>query len=181
MGVTAHASGEGRAACYDAGMDDYLSKPYTLEELAAVIRKWAGNAIRRQATRLDRGAARRSANVCELDGAILDGIRSLQSDGRPDLLDRIFAAYLDGSGKLMEQLADARQSRSLSKMRAAAHALKSSSGNIGATEFSKSAAELESACDELDESRAIELAKRMEATHKSVVAAVERNLEKKSA
>ncbi len=181
VGVTAHASGEGRAACYDAGMDDYLSKPYVLEELAAVIRKWTGKAVRTQVTRLESVAPQRSSNVCELDDSILDGIRSLQSDGRPDLLDRIFAAYLDGSGKLMEQLADARQSRSLSKMRAAAHALKSSSGNIGAVEFSTSAAELESACDELDESRAIELARRMETTYKSVVTAVKCNLDKKSA
>jgi len=81
----------------------------------------------------------------------------------------------------MDQLADARQSGSLSKMRAAAHALKSSSGNIGAMEFSRFAADLEGACDALDERRAIELAKRMEAMYKSVVAAVESTLEAKSA
>ena len=81
----------------------------------------------------------------------------------------------------MDELADARQSRSLSKMRAAAHALKSSSGNIGATEFSKSAAELEAACDQLDEIRAYETAKQMEAMYKSVVKAVQSNLDMKSA
>ena len=181
VGVTAHASREGRDACLDAGMDDYLSKPFVLEDLAAVLRKWTGKPLRRQAIREETAARKQPSNVCALDDAILDGIRSLQSDGRPDLLDRIFAAYLDGSRKLMDQLADARQSRSLSKMRAAAHALKSSSGNIGAMEFSKSAAELEAACDELDETRAFELTKRMEAMYKSVVKAVQGNLDVKSA
>ena len=162
-------------------MDDYLSKPYLLEDLADVIRKWAGHAEISQPGESRTATLARPSNVCSLDAAILDGIRSLQSDDRPDLLDRIFAAYLDGSKKQMNELADARQSGSLSKMRAAAHALKSSSGNIGAVEFSKLAEEVERACDELDEDRAVELTLSMEAMYQSVVDAVQNNLDVKSA
>ena len=154
---------------------------YVLNELAAIVGKWAAKAIKPRALEHRDAVPQRTSNVCSLDKAILDGIRSLQSDDRPDLLDRIFAAYLDGSRRLMIDLASARQSGSLSKMRSVAHALKSSSGNIGATEFSRLAADVERACDGLDEDRAVQLAQRMEAMYKSVVDAVESGLGTKSA
>jgi len=40
IAVTAYASAEDRQLCLDAGMDDYISKPYTLEALKALIDKY---------------------------------------------------------------------------------------------------------------------------------------------
>ncbi|MGI9248851.1 MAG: two-component regulator propeller domain-containing protein [Woeseiaceae bacterium] len=181
VGVTAHQSGDGRKACHDAGMDDYLAKPYVLEELAAVIRQWTSKSLQPKKNENKRIVRNQPSNVCSLDNAILNGIRSLQTDDRPDLLDRIFAAYLDGSRKRMNELAEARQLGSLSKMGAIAHALKSSSGNIGATEFSSLASELEKACDNLDKDSALVLAQRMEAMYVRVVDAVQDTLNVRSA
>lgn len=181
VGVTAHATKESREACRDAGMDDFLSKPYVLDELAAVVRKWATRSIQPRAIEHEDKSRNKPSNICSLDTAILNGIRSLQTDERPDLLDRIFAAYLDGSKELMSEMADARDAGSLSDMRAAAHALKSSSGNIGATEFSNLASELEKACDGSNLVRAIELAQRMEAMYTNVVTAVQSTPNVKSA
>lgn len=44
IAMTANAMHEDRTACFAAGMDDYLSKPATLDQLVAVLEKW-GNKI----------------------------------------------------------------------------------------------------------------------------------------
>lgn len=40
MGVTAHALRDDRDKCLTAGMDDYISKPFSFEGLAEKIRRW---------------------------------------------------------------------------------------------------------------------------------------------
>ncbi|MDH5254828.1 MAG: ATP-binding protein, partial [Gammaproteobacteria bacterium] len=44
IGLTAHASEEARDACLEAGMDDFMSKPYTLDELRAALTRWTRQA-----------------------------------------------------------------------------------------------------------------------------------------
>jgi PAS domain S-box-containing protein len=40
IALTAQAMNQDRQICLDAGMDDYLAKPFSLDNLASVIRKW---------------------------------------------------------------------------------------------------------------------------------------------
>ena len=44
IAVTAHAIQGDREHCYEAGMNDYISKPILLEELAAAIDRWRPSA-----------------------------------------------------------------------------------------------------------------------------------------
>jgi CheY-like chemotaxis protein len=43
IAVTASARAEDRQRCFDAGMDDYLSKPFQFSELAQVLQRWVGS------------------------------------------------------------------------------------------------------------------------------------------
>lgn len=42
IALTAHAFVNERSVCLNAGMNDYLAKPFTLDELKQIIYKWTG-------------------------------------------------------------------------------------------------------------------------------------------
>lgn len=44
VALTAHALAENREACLDAGMDDFLSKPFTRDQLRQMLQRWASAA-----------------------------------------------------------------------------------------------------------------------------------------
>jgi CheY-like chemotaxis protein len=48
VAVTANAFDEDRRRCLEAGMDDYLAKPFEREELSRLLERWCGQGALRQ-------------------------------------------------------------------------------------------------------------------------------------
>jgi HPt (histidine-containing phosphotransfer) domain-containing protein len=78
-----------------------------------------------------------------IDPGALDNIRSLQKQDRPNLVGKVINIYLEESPKLLTCLRDAIPGGDTTAMTKAAHSLKSSSANVGASALATLCKELE--------------------------------------
>jgi PAS domain S-box-containing protein len=133
--VTAHAMQGERERCLAAGMDDYLSKPYTIEQLAALVKRWLPGmsdalAPLPEAATADVPAS--GAPGADMDLTVLEGLRALETDA-PGIVADVIATFLrDAPGKLSRILA-AVSSGDAGSAEKSAHGLKGSAGAIGAS------------------------------------------------
>ncbi|HMK44940.1 MAG TPA: ATP-binding protein [Dissulfurispiraceae bacterium] len=186
IAMTAHALSEDRQKCIEAGMDDYLDKPYTRDELATVMKRWlpekapmkTGEDAPVVNSQNPGSAAERNDNgdgCCEgiLDREKLNDILVLQRPGKPDILASIITAYLENAPRLLSRLKDAVNEGDAQKLFVAAHTLKSSSATLGATALAALAADLELAGRKNEPGRAPQLLGGIEKEFASVRSALE--------
>jgi len=148
VALTAHAMEGDREACLEAGMDDYLSKPYKAEEINALLAKWLSAPPReRQAEGAEPAPRPDSVSSTEapppIDRAVIEAITSLTPQGSAEILRSVITLYLDGSLKLLEGVRGAIEGKDATALNRAAHSLKSSSGNLGAKVLAAICSELE--------------------------------------
>ncbi len=160
IALTAHAMQGERQICLDAGMDDYLAKPFSLAALGEVLSRWlpAHDAVDSQGTDspLAEVVAQGVLSINELsasstcgngiDISSLDAIRSLQRPGKPDILTKVVEQYFDDAVKQIELICNGYVSGDAAAIRGASHRMKSSSANLGAHWLADLCKELEDIC-----------------------------------
>jgi len=139
VALTASAMRGDRERCLDAGMDDYLAKPYRSEDLRATLLRAfrTGLAPDLPSSELPplAGPAAAVGTAC-LDAQVLASLESLRLPGKPALLERVVGLYLEHSSPLLEEGRIALAAPDRAMLRRALHTLKSSSANVGATHLS---------------------------------------------
>lgn len=146
VALTAHALDKDRQRCFQHGMDEYLTKPFTMTILHQCLLRWLPPTTRRPQAAATEGAAPAVSPLQDdqiLDSATIESLRAMQRKGSPDLLHRLFAAYERSSRELLRGMETALTARDATTLRQHAHTLKSSSANIGALRLSKLAASME--------------------------------------
>ncbi len=146
VAVTANAMEQDRIDCLNAGMDAHLGKPFSRKQLQAALDQWLP--VKLVATphinrRQDTPAIEPKAAL--LDREVLNQLAALQTKEDPALLERVIQLYLTETPKLVAKLHRSAEEGNTAEVANAAHALKSSSSNIGATALSTLCSTVETA------------------------------------
>jgi HPt (histidine-containing phosphotransfer) domain-containing protein len=151
-----------REHCLAVGMDDYLSKPFTEEQLADLLRKWLpvrhpstpgkqeDDPLARQAEiesdfdgKQQDGEERKENSEEVFDDRVLENFRQIQRPDQPDIVKRLITIYLKSSPPLLDKIQAALALEDHEGLWQAAHSLKSSSANLGAVRLAQLCEELE--------------------------------------
>ncbi|WP_250634488.1 response regulator [Pinirhizobacter soli] len=146
IGLTANAGAGSRENCLDAGMDDYVSKPFRRNVLLAALSKWTQSVPADRASPQKAEVAAPAPDMPEadpLDAEALQALRDLQRPGRPDVLTRVIDLFSLDAPRLVEAMLEAVKSNDADALRRAAHTLKSTSANVGAVSLSTNCREIE--------------------------------------
>ena len=141
VALTANAMEGDRTQCLAAGMDDYLAKPYSMNQLRQVLSRWLepethANSAATPAVVTLESAPEIVEKPAAIDSRVLDQLRKLDPSGGLGFAHRILRIYLDTSGDGVRELGRAIAEGDADSLRRAAHTLKSSTANVGATTLS---------------------------------------------
>ena len=155
VALTGYATEADRNRCLQAGMDDYLSKPFRIADIRSILDRWltrpeeVQKAAEEQAPphtgarkEADRDLGRQEGSP-PIDWSVLDKMIPPQPPGAGNLLKRVLLLYLETSSGLMKSVSEAVNGGDADALHRAAHTLKSSSAYIGALAFSGICKELE--------------------------------------
>ncbi|WP_323815723.1 response regulator [Cellvibrio sp. NN19] len=143
IALTANAISGDRENCLVRGMSDYLSKPFTQEQLHQLLARWlpqrhtpADIAIPEPASAVSTAASNplpslSSAEGLEIDQQIIRQLREL----REGLLPRLIELFRAGSPPLLAQMETAIAQQNADLLYKTAHNLKNSAANLGLTEL----------------------------------------------
>ncbi|MFZ0889730.1 MAG: response regulator [Candidatus Binataceae bacterium] len=149
VALTAHALSGDKRKCLDAGMDDYLSKPFNIEDLAAVLERVLPGG-QTKATSAAASAPDVRTDADRPNGAqepALDAVMMASLRAQEGLLDGLIETVLKEVPELLQQIAASIARADAETAAIAAHSLKSIAGMFGARRMQNSAANVERGAD----------------------------------
>ena len=142
VALTGDVTEGARERCLAVGMDDYLAKPFKLDQIKAMLTTWltpSTNAVKREHLALVSAFSPDEP----IDYKILDSLGQLQREGRPDIVQEMMHLFFKAAGDLLKDLKEGAANGDVALLHHASHALRSVSSNVGAVILSSRCKELE--------------------------------------
>ncbi|MCP4933131.1 MAG: response regulator [bacterium] len=153
IALTAHVAGLPDNNWQSVGMDDYITKPFRLQELADALAAHLPQSQEEQTCLADEALATNPSpakapndenELPIIDDDVMNSYGDFQEDGGAELIARLLKLFLEHAPAAYSQVEADAKGEDQNALAAAAHALKSMSRNIGAVR-------LANACDRLEQ------------------------------
>jgi len=142
VALTGDVTEGARERCLAVGMDDYLAKPFKLDQIKAMLTTWltpSTHAVKREHLALVPALSPDEP----IDYKVLASLGRLQREGRPDLVQEMIHLFFKGGSDLLKDLKEGVANGDAALLHHASHALRSASANVGAVILSSHCKELE--------------------------------------
>ncbi len=136
IAMTADTARDDIERCMQAGMDDHLAKPLTLDTLAATLRRWFDMPF---ALRAPAPSDDDVTHANAVDPTVLERLR----DALGGAVDKAIQPFLEDMPEILSALEAAATAGDLKALKANAHQIKGAAGNLGAYALAQKAETLE--------------------------------------
>jgi signal transduction histidine kinase/CheY-like chemotaxis protein/HPt (histidine-containing phosphotransfer) domain-containing protein len=159
VAMTANATKSDEERCLQAGMDDYMPKPVSLDSFKTILSRWLSTPSAKSARETVPPAEGSRAEALDpfdrpdsiLDQDIVASLRELNGDDDPEFFQTLIRNFLRDTAERMRTMRQTFTIGEVGQVRLDAHRLKGTCGNMGASSIGKLFDRLEAAAKSEDQ------------------------------